>query len=92
MVLNKNSLTGGRRYLLRLNVTMDGLDGRVFSFADFEFLTNLPPYGGMCSTATSNGKILNLFWERFNLMAMIIVSSNSLGWVLDVKLKIHASH
>lgn len=42
--------------MLRINITMDGLDGRVFSFADFDFPTNLPPYGGVCSTASEIGK------------------------------------
>ena len=59
LVLMKNALRGGRRYALRLNVTMDGLDDRVFSFADHDILTNLPPYGGTCSTSSSFGETLD---------------------------------
>ncbi|XP_077976290.1 polycystin family receptor for egg jelly-like isoform X1 [Styela clava] len=55
LVLTKNSLKSGREYVLRLNVSMDGLDDRVHSFSDFTFLSNLPPYNGICSTASSIG-------------------------------------
>ncbi|XP_078495959.1 uncharacterized protein LOC100175984 [Ciona intestinalis] len=55
VVLNKHTLNGGKRFILRMNISMDGLDGRVFSYSDFVFLTNLPPRDGICQTAESIG-------------------------------------
>ncbi|XP_076819587.1 uncharacterized protein LOC143465242 isoform X4 [Clavelina lepadiformis] len=59
LVLNKNALVGGREYILRINISMEGLDNRVYSFSDFRFRTNLPPRDGVCTTVSNNGNCIS---------------------------------
>jgi len=40
-----------------MNISMEGLDDRVYGFSDYELLTNLPPHGGVCTTAGDKGNL-----------------------------------
>ncbi|XP_033743898.1 polycystic kidney disease protein 1-like 2 [Pecten maximus] len=52
LVLKPATLTGGRKYRLKLEAQVHGY---AESFTVYEFLTNLPPYGGMCSVIPEKG-------------------------------------
>ncbi|XP_069125477.1 polycystin-1-like protein 2 [Argopecten irradians] len=52
LVLKPATLTGGRKYRLKLEAQIHGYAD---SFTVYEFVTNLPPYGGMCSVIPEKG-------------------------------------
>ena len=53
--LNPGVLTPGQGYSLHVSVTSGVLSG----FAEFSFITSLPPYGGACSISPSKGMLYN---------------------------------
>lgn len=52
LVFESSTLTGGKTYRLRLAANIYGYSG---SFTEYEFITNLPPYGGTCGINPSSG-------------------------------------
>ncbi|XP_021359195.1 uncharacterized protein LOC110454143 [Mizuhopecten yessoensis] len=52
LVLKPATLTGGRVYRLKLEAQVHGYAD---SFTVYEFVTNLPPYGGMCNVIPEKG-------------------------------------
>ncbi|XP_060067155.1 uncharacterized protein LOC132547415 [Ylistrum balloti] len=52
LLLKPATLTGGRKYRLKLEAQVHGYAD---SFTVYEFVTNLPPYGGMCNVIPEKG-------------------------------------
>ncbi|XP_062619009.1 polycystin-1-related protein-like [Saccostrea cucullata] len=55
LVFKSSTLTGGRTYRLRLSASVYGYSK---SFTEYEFITNLPPYGGSCGINPTSGYAL----------------------------------
>ena len=53
VVFLPSTLTGGQTYRLRLNAKVHGFAP---SLTEFEFITNLPPYGGSCTIEPTSGE------------------------------------
>ena len=56
MSIKQKSLVGGRIYRMMVHGKVYGY---AHTFTEYEFLTNLPPYGGSCSIDPTSGKLLH---------------------------------
>ncbi|XP_041362676.1 uncharacterized protein LOC121378529 [Gigantopelta aegis] len=60
VVFLPNTLTGGQIYRLRLDARVHGFAP---SLTEYEFITNLPPYGGSCEVEPTSGYALDTRFE-----------------------------
>lgn len=78
-MFKSSTLIGGKTYRLRLAANVYGYSG---SFTEYEFITNLPPYGGTCGINPSSGidqvckRLINVL--QIKLFRLVFENNSSL--------------
>ena len=58
LLITPNQLTAGTQYVARVEASLTNSrpSSAPPSFAEYPFMTNLPPYGGTCSASPATGR------------------------------------